>query len=397
MSVRKRKWTTSRGEVREAWIVDYVDQAGDRHIETFERKKEADDYWATVKVDIRKGIHVAPSKSPTVAEAADKWLAEVRARDVEQSTIKRYEQHIALHIVPLIGRAKLAALNPDRVSAFRDQLLEKLSRPLARKVLTSFKSLLKVSRQSHVADGVSIKKGRSEKRRLKAGVDFPTPVEITRMLESTKSNQKGRALLLLLAFTGLRASEVRGLRWSDVDFRANELHVRQRVDEYNTVGELKSESSARTLPLDPAVMVPALREWKVKSIHKGDGDFVFPTKSGKPQDYNSLVNWTLNPILFSAKVTEPVKDSRAEPKHDKDGKPMLQPKYTPHAFRHFFASWCINPKARGGRELPPKQVQYLLGHSTISITFDIYGHLFPSDSNREELSTAVSALVQGKG
>lgn len=392
MSVRKRKWTTSKGEAREAWIVDYVDQAGDRHIETFDRKKEADEHWATVKVDVRKGIHVAPSKSPTVAEAADIWLAEVRARDVEPTTIKRYEQHVNLHIVPLIGRTKLAALNPDRCKSFRDQLLEKLSRPLARKVLTSFKSLLKVSRHSHVADGVSITKGRSEKRRIVAGVDFPTPAEITRLLTPIKDNPKGRALLIILAFTGLRASEIRGLRWADIDFKANELHVRQRVDEYNTVGAPKSDSSVRTIPLDPHVMGPALKEWKLK-CPPSEGDFVFPTKTGKPQDYNSLVDWTLNPMMLAAKITEPVKDSRGEPKHDKDGKRLVKPKYTPHAFRHFFASWCINPKARGGRELPPKQVQYLLGHSNISITFDIYGHLFPSESSREELSAAVRQLL----
>src|SRR5262245_56627908 len=113
MSVRKRRWTTDKGEAREAWIVDYVDQAGDRHIETFERKKDADDYWATVKVDVRKGIHIVPSKSPTVAEAADRWLREVEARILERSTRERYKQHVKLHIVPLIGRTKLSALNPD--------------------------------------------------------------------------------------------------------------------------------------------------------------------------------------------------------------------------------------------------------------------------------------------
>jgi hypothetical protein len=55
------------------------------------------------------------------------------------------------------------------------------------------------------------------------------------------------------------------------------------------------------------------------------------------------------------------------------------------AFRHFFASWCINPKERGGRELPPKVVQDLLGHSTISMTLDIYGHWFPSKGDRESV------------
>src|SRR5215472_6236791 len=66
VSVRKRQWTTRSGEQKEAWIVDYFDQEGDRHIETFQRKKDADDYHATVRVDVRQGIHTAPSKSATV-------------------------------------------------------------------------------------------------------------------------------------------------------------------------------------------------------------------------------------------------------------------------------------------------------------------------------------------
>jgi integrase len=374
MSVRKRQWTTRKGETKEAWIVDYVDQLGKRHIETFGRKKEADDHWATVKVDVRAGIHVAKSASPTVAEAADTWLKEVRARNVERSTLRRYEQHVILHIVPLIGHTKLAALTPDRVNALRDKLLEKLSRPLARKVLVSFKSLLKVSRCSHVAVGVSIKKGHKEKRRIEAGYDFPTTAEVARLLAAAKDNTKARALLLILAFTGLRASEFRGLRWRDIDLKACELHVRQRADEYNVIGAPKSDSSVRTIPLDPDVMVPALREWKLKCP---PSDFVFPTRTGKPQDYNGIRDGSIDPVMKVAKLV------------DMDG----EPKYTPHALRHFFASWCINPKARGGRELPPKQVQYLLGHSTISMTFDIYGHLFPSDSNRDELTAAVRKLL----
>lgn len=60
------------------------------------------------------------------------------------------------------------------------------------------------------------------------------------------------------------------------------------------------------------------------------------------------------------------------------------------AFRHFFASWCLNPKERGGHELPPKVVQHLLGHSS---TLDRYGHLFPRGDDCDELAAAASALL----
>src|SRR6516225_6118556 len=137
MSVRKRKWVTRLGEAKEAWIVDYTDQPGDRHIRTFARKKDADDYRATVKLDVRAGTHVAPSKSVTVAVAADRWLNRVEAEGRERGTLAQYRQHVNLHILPKIGRLKLASLTPARVEAFRDDLVANLSRPMARKVLTS--------------------------------------------------------------------------------------------------------------------------------------------------------------------------------------------------------------------------------------------------------------------
>lgn len=84
MSVRKRKWTTRSGEEKESWIVDYTDQHGGRHIETFAKKKNADAYRATVMVDVRKGVHTAASKSITVAEAAESWLKYIDWRDARQ-------------------------------------------------------------------------------------------------------------------------------------------------------------------------------------------------------------------------------------------------------------------------------------------------------------------------
>jgi hypothetical protein len=135
MSVRKRTWTTAKGENKEAWIVDYADQAGDRRVRTFDRKKDADEYHATVKVDVRQGTHTAPSKSITVAEAAEDWIKYVQLEKRERSTIEAYRRHADLHIKPRLGRERLAKLTVPRIQAFRDDLLATLSRPLARKVV----------------------------------------------------------------------------------------------------------------------------------------------------------------------------------------------------------------------------------------------------------------------
>jgi len=377
MSVRKRAWTTKRGEQREAWIVHYyVD--GQQHIRTFERKKEADAYHDLVRTDVRKGLHVAPSKSATVAEAADAWLNKVRANGMrgrgpaERATVRQYRQHINLHILPRIGKTKLANLTSTAVETFQKDLLESLSRPLAKKVFTSFKSLLRVARYGHVAEGLSIGTPK-RKRKLEAGRDFPSNAEVKRLINA--ANGKRRVLLLTAALTGLRASELRGLRWSDVDLKAEDLHVRQRADRYNTIGAPKSDSSARTVPIDPGQLTAALREWKL-ACPNGDEGLVFPSSAGRI-DHHKNMQRSLAPVMVTAGVV------------DKNGKP----KYGLHAFRHFFASWCINPKNRGGRELPPKVVQQLLGHSSINMTLDVYGHLFPEDGDRKELKEAAHALL----
>jgi integrase len=373
MSVRKRVWTTRLGEQKEAWIVDYTDADGDRHIETYERKKEAEARHDKVRVDVRYGTHTAPSKSVTVEEAADGWIKWVEAEGRERATVRQYRQHVDLHIAPRLGKAKLAHLTPKRVEAFRDDLLASLSRPLARKVLTSFKSLLKTAKHAHLAAHVSIGVNKRGERKLEIGRDIPTPAEVKRLIEAAKDLRR-RTLLLTVSLTGLRASELRGLRWVDVDLKHGELTVRQRADRYCEIGAPKSVSSVRAIPLAPDLLV-ALKEWRL-ACPKGEGGLVFPSGSGEIEHHANMLRG-LAPVMVAAGVV------------DKKGKP----KYALHAFRHFFASWCINPKERGGRELSTKVVQHLLGHSSIVMTLDRYGHLFPRGDDRAELAAATRALL----
>ncbi len=377
MAVRKRKWTTRKGEVKEAWIVQYLDADGIDRIRTFDRKKDADAYQDTVRSDVRKGMHTPPSKSVTVAEAAEAWFDKVKANGMkgdgpaERATLRQYRQHIDLHIAPRIGQIKLSNLKTKNVEDFQKELLNELSRALAKKVFTSFKSLLKVAKYGHVADGIVIGTEK-RKRKLEAGRDFPTTGEVKRLIDAASGRH--RALLMVAAFAGLRASELRGLRWSDVDFKAAELHVRQRADRWNQIGAPKSDASSRTVPLDQDT-IAALKVWKL-ACPKGEAGVVFPNATGGIEHHKNALR-SLAPIMSAAGVV------------DKAGRP----KYGLHAFRHFYASWCINPKNRGGRELPAKVVQELLGHGTIGITLDLYGHLFPRSDDRGELDAAVRALL----
>jgi integrase len=379
MSVRKKiiKSVTPEGETKETlwWIADYNDGTK-RHQERFKRKAEAVAHEEKQKVSIRAGTHVSLDSGLTVAGVADKWINKVQADARERATIRQYRQHIKLHIVPRIGGVKLAKLTKGHIEAFRDGLLsgdKKLSRPFARKVLTSFKSMLRVVHCAHLADSVGIEANKRDKRKLEPGRDIPTPSEVKRMVEAAKDKPRLSTLLKMAASTGLRSSELLGLRWRDVDLRAGELHVRQRVDRFGAIGAPKTESSRRTVPLGPD-LVFALKEWKL-ACPKGEADLVFPTSKGNADHHKNLLR-ALEPIMKAAGVV------------NKDG----SPKYALHSLRHFFASWCINPKDRGGRELPAKVVQTLLGHSSITMTLDVYGHLFRDKTDKAELAASEKAL-----
>jgi integrase len=371
MSVRE-KMVTVRGEQVKFWIADYADGTGHRHQRRFKTKKEAAAHHDQLKTVIRAGQHVALPHDLTIAGAADKWLKKIAADGRERATLKTYKEHTA-HILRRIGTQKLAKMTKGHVEAFRDGMLEgdkALSRDMAGKVLTSLKGILKANGVSHLGDNITVKNAKRRKLKLEAGRDIPTPDEVARLVKVAKPGRI-RTLVMTAASTGLRASELRGLRWSDVDLKAGEIHVRQRADRFNQIGPPKSEGSARTVPIGPEV-AHALKEWKIANAKHA---YVFSTGTGTIDNHSNVLR-SFETVQTAAGMV------------DKAGKP----KYGMHALRHFFASWCINSRASGGRELPVKEVQTLLGHSSITMTLDVYGHLFPRRDDRNELEASERRL-----
>lgn len=397
MSVRKRTWETESGEARSAYVVQYsigeTDKLGKRKrcIKTFDRKKDAEAFHAQVRVDIGKGVHVPASKSITVEAAGRAWID--ACADLERTSVDGYRQHLTLHINPYLGVVKLSALNVAIVRDWQDKLrkgvpapgqaeAERRSADMVKRVTGSLGSLLSdAMERGHVGTNVvrnlkaNRKRGkqrqaeRRAKGRLKVGTDIPTPAEVDSILRVAKG--RWRPLLLVAIRCGLRASELRGLRWQDIDLKKSELHVHQRADAYNSIGRPKSEAGERTVPIPPATL-QALREWKLK-CPRGKVGLVFPNGEGNVENHANIVTRGLAPTLVKAGVTDPAGAA----------------KYTGlHSLRHFFASWCINRKADAGLELPLKVVSERLGHSNIAITADLYSHLFPRGDDSAELAAA---------
>jgi len=242
---------------------------------------------------------------------------------------------------------------------------------IARNVVRDLRGSRKKGKERHAE--------RCQKGRLKVGVDIPSPEEIKAIVRALDG--KWRPILMTAIFTGLRASELRGLRWADIDLGRRELHVRQRADRYQTIGKPKSEAGDRAVPLPP-LLVTVLTEWKAQ-CPKGGHDLVFPTGTGAIEYHNNIMVRGLRPTQVRAGVTVPGSSEKGP-----------AAKYAGlHALRHFYASWCINRRVDGGLELPAKVVQERLGHSSLTMTLDVYGHLFPRGDDAAELEAAEKALL----
>ena len=388
MSVRKRTWKAPSGDIKEAWVVDYVDQYGERHIKTFAKKRDADAHHAIVGVAVRAGTHTADSKSVTVARAAELWLESCEAAGLERATMVAYRQHADLHIAPILGALRLSQLTVPLVRGFEDRLRRDGRSPaMVRKARRSLGGILADAQERGlVAQNVvySLRKNRRSRRvdgngKLKIGVDIPSPAEMRAIVGKLDiAAGRYRPLLLTAIFTGLRASELRGLRCYDVNLKTGEIHVRQRADRYGKIGRPKSEAGERTIPLPP-MLVAALREHRL-ATPGGELGLVFPNSRDGVDHRNSIVYGGFHPAQVAAGVV------------DQHGGAKYKGL---HALRHFYASWCINRRVDGGLELPLKVVQARLGHASIQMTADTYGHLFPRGDDGAELAAAERAFLAG--
>ena len=182
------------------------------------------------------------------------------------------------------------------------------------------------------------------------------------MVESAKGSRL-RALLMMATSTGLRASELRGLRWSDVDLKPASCMCAS----VRTAGTRSARPRARRVGAPYRSALHSRWRSRSGSSHARRASTISSSRLQRRNiDHHKNMLRSLGPVMKAAGVV----------------KKAGSPKYALHSLRHFFASWCINPADRGGRELPAKVVQTLLGHSSIMMTLDVYGHLFRDGSDR---------------
>jgi len=200
---------------------------------------------------------------------------------------------------------------------------------------------------------------------------IPDVLELAELqLLLTKLETRERTLVLLAAATGLRVSELLGIRWADVDFDTLELSVTRSIW-HQKIGECKTEASAKPVPLD-GYMAEDLLQWRKKSPYPMQEDWVFasPTMKGE-QPY-----W---PDNLMKRYIKPV--ARANGIYKNIGW---------HTFRHTFGTLL---KANGE---DVKTVQELLRHANSRITLDVYTQAVGSNK-RAAQSKVVRMMISGVG
>lgn len=410
MAIRKRKWKNKKGD-GQAWQYDYYDQEGKRQHKQFRTKSDAEKYRKDTELRISQGTYVSDRDSITISEAAEEWISSAEQDKLETTTIIAYKNIVKYSINPFIGHLKLNRFSTSDVMEFRKDLMktpypddfpiekyrgQPRSDDILKRAMMALGAIFgdaiwnKKVAHNPVTALPRRKRGNGSareklKKRLQVGVHIPTNVEIMLIVEHVKGWYAN--LIVTAIFTGLRASELRGLRWSDVDLEKGLLHVRQRADRFCKIGAPKSLAGFRTVPLSPRV-ISVLCEWR-EICPKSPLDLVFPSKKGTVAHYGNIRRASVFPTMRAAGL---MVDNG---ERDANGNPILEPKYTGlHAFRHWYASWCINRVEDGGLGFAAKKVQQRMGHSSIQMTMDIYGHLFPAENETEELAKGEAALLR---
>ena len=180
-------------------------------------------------------------------------------------------------------------------------------------------------------------------------------------------------LVRFLVGTGVRLSEARGAPVAALDLRRQIFTVRQRADESNNIGPCKSAAAYRDVELSDSLCAD-LEAWLAVGTAR---DFLFGNESDKPVGPQNIYRRYWLPLLRDLGFASREETAPGLLRHDTQ--------FTVHALRHFHASMMIE----GGMQL--KALQEHMGHESVQLTMDTYGHLFRDDAARAERRQMVAA------
>lgn len=336
-----------------------------QHWESFKgNKTAADKRLRELLTQLDTGMVMRPGKV-TVAEFFRRWLLDYAKGSVRPRTFEGYRQKIEHNVIPALGQIPLAKLQPGHLLAFYQQLSENgradgkgglssqtvciIHRIVSEGLSHAMRWGLVVRNVAQAVDPPRV--SRKEMRALDGG-------ELAMFLSVAKDTEY-RTLFELDAYTGLRRSEILGLRWKDVDLTLCSLSVNRAMhvlkDGTITFAEPKSAKSRRTVALTPkvALMLSAYRTGQVDTMKElghnlTEDDLIFLHADGSPMLPDGITR-VFKKMARQCGLTD----------------------VHMHSLRHTHASILLR------QGIHPKLVQERLGHSSIALTLDTYSHVTP--------------------
>ena len=296
----------------------------------------------------------------TTGEYLEHWLHFIAPNQIRPTTLEQHSFITRKYLIPYLGNIPLTQLKPDHVRMMLNDMQAngKGNRNLQRTRNTLSAALREALKSEYVTRNVA---------RLVDPPRYISPQkktwakkQVARFLECCKTH-KYYPLFLLLLYYGLRCGEALGLSWQDIDFENNVIRIRQSLKLVNNkvvIGELKTRASRRDLPMLPLVK-QALLEHRDRQKKYGD-DLVFHSGKGNPVNARSLLT-TFKYLAQKASL----------------------PPLTLHEARHTAATLLAQAWPN------PKDVQAILGHSSITTTLGIY-----VDTNFEQANRALNAFAE---
>ena len=340
---------------------------GKKRSKTFSKKHDASRFLASVVTETHNGSY-QQTRAVVMSDVFDEWEKHLDVKlqqgRLKPSTKKAYLSMLRKHLRPAFGACRSDKLTVNVVQEWERRCAAALAAgTLSAKYFNNLLATLRVVLSWARGRGqrylthdplTEIRPVPVERRERR----FLEPQELSALLDAVEG-ERDRTILYLLAYSGLRRGELFGLQWKDLDENTNRLQVRRSLFQ-GALTRPKTQHSERTVDL-PEPIVVRLQVYREQYPSIGEG-FVFRTEEGHPLDPDNWYKRVFVPTVKRADLTVDV---------------------TVHTMRHGYASLLINQ----GESI--KYVSRQLGHASINITADLYGHLF-----RETSVSAMERLTQ---
>ena len=340
----------------EAWV--YSPKDGRKLRRTFSNFAEARSWRADAKRQIDQGVLRAPTQQ-TLREAAEAWLAGAEAGEVRNrsgqpykpSTLRGYRHALEERVLPLIGGEKLSAITTSDLQLLVDRWQAEGHPPST--LRNTIKPLQAIYRRAKSRGGLPVNPTRDLELPAPRSrqVEIVSPSGAEKLLAALPSQD--RTVWATALYAGLRYGELRALRWEAVDVAAGTIEVRESWDAKAGRIEPKTRTSRRRVPM-PATLRELILDRRLEEASAAASSLVFGRGEEEPFHAATLYR-------------------RADAAWKAAG---LVERLRLHQARHTYASFMI---AAG---VNAKALSQFMGHSSIKVTFDLYGHLMPG-SERE--------------